>query len=78
MQPFTVKTVYTLVLGVGAWWITQYCFPPGGGVFRLFLRSTVFLLLYGAGVLGLKLSDDVLPVWNTVKKRLGFSKDQTS
>jgi hypothetical protein len=38
-------------------------------------RSAVFVLLYVAGVLLLNLSEDVLPVWQTVKKRLGFVKE---
>ena len=77
MQPFTLRTIYTLLLGGAAWWITQALFGPGGGFGRIVLRSLLFLGLYGAGVLGLRLSEDVSPIWNTVKKRLGWRSDAT-
>jgi O-antigen/teichoic acid export membrane protein len=77
MQPFTLRTIYTLLLGGAVWWITQALFGPGGGFGRIVLRSLVFLGLYGAGVLGLRLSEDVSPLWNTVKKRLGWGSDAT-
>jgi O-antigen/teichoic acid export membrane protein len=77
MQPFSTRTIYTLLLGGAAWWITQALFVPGGGFGRIVLRSLLFLGLYGAGVLGLRLSEDVSPLWNTVKKRLGWRSDAT-
>jgi O-antigen/teichoic acid export membrane protein len=77
MQPFTLKTLYTLFVGGAAWWITETLFAADGGFGKIILRSGCFMLLYGAGVLGLKLSDDILPVWNTVKKRLGLRKEMT-
>lgn len=77
MQPFTLRTIYTLLLGAAVWWITQALFGPEGGFGRIVLRSLLFLGLYGAGVLGLRLSEDVSPIWNTVKKRLGLRSDAT-
>jgi hypothetical protein len=35
-------------------------------------RSAAFIFLYSGGVLMLRLSEDAIPVWNTVKKRLGL------
>jgi len=77
MQPFTLKTLYTLLLGGAVWWITEALFAAGGGFLKIVLRSGCFILLYGAGVLVLKLSDDILPVWATVKKRLGLRRVET-
>jgi O-antigen/teichoic acid export membrane protein len=77
MQPFTMRTIYTLLLGGAVWWVTQALFGPGGGFGRMVARSLFFLGLYGAGVLGLRLSEDVSPVWDTVKKRLGLRSDAT-
>jgi hypothetical protein len=34
------------------------------------LRSVFFLTVYIGGTLLLKLSPDVLPIWNTLKKKL--------
>jgi len=74
MQPFTWKTVYTLVLAFGCYWVCYYLFSAHHGFGWLVARSTVFIGLYGAGVLVLRLSDDVLPVWRTIRKRLGLAK----
>jgi O-antigen/teichoic acid export membrane protein len=77
MQPFTMRTIYTLLLGAAVWWITETLLGAEGGFGRMVLRSLFFLVLYGAGVLGLRLSEDVSPVWNAVKKRLGIRSDAT-
>jgi O-antigen/teichoic acid export membrane protein len=72
MQPFTVKTVYTLVLG-GVCYATCYLlFSQYTGFGWIVLRSSVFLTLFIAGALMLKLSPDIIPVWQTVKKRIGI------
>ncbi len=36
------------------------------------LRSLCFILIYITGTLLLKLSPDVIPVWNTLKKKLAI------
>lgn len=77
MQPFTMRTLYTLVLGGAGWWVTQALFAGERGILGIVVRSTVFLGLYGAGVLGLRLSEDINPIWNTVKKRLGMRNNTT-
>jgi len=78
MQPFTAKTLYTLLLGVAAWWICQALFSGMSGVVGIILRSAVFIAFYGGGALALRLSEDVGPVWQTVKKRLGWTKSRTN
>jgi hypothetical protein len=40
------------------------------GIGWIFLRSTVFVALFATGVILLDLSPDVLPVWETIRKRL--------
>jgi hypothetical protein len=42
------------------------------GFAGLFLRSIVFCILYGTGAVYLKLSPDIIPVWNSFKKRIGL------
>ena len=71
MQPFTIQTLYTILLGAVGYLICHLLFDSHQGLLWLFARSLAFLAIYAAGVLGLKLSEDVLPVWNTLKKRLG-------
>jgi O-antigen/teichoic acid export membrane protein len=77
MQPFSKHTVYTLLVGMAGWWISQALFARFSGFPWMVARSLLFLTIYGAGVLVLRLSEDVLPVWTTMKKRLGFRSDTT-
>jgi len=70
MQPFTIQSLYTLLLGAAGYFICYYLFSTRHGLPWLFIRSLSFLALYIAGVLGLKLSEDILPVWQTIKGRL--------
>jgi len=70
LQPFTLQTVYSLLLAAGCYAICFLLFNSHQGFGWIILRSGVFVLLYATGVLYLKLSPDVLPVWNTIKTRL--------
>lgn len=72
MQPFNRKTIYTLLLALGGYIVCYYLFDARHGLGWMVLRSLVFTCLYGSGVLALRLSDDILPVWKTIKKRLGL------
>jgi len=70
MQPFDKRTVYAIVLAIACYAVVHPIFVQYHGFVWIVLRSATYVLLYGAGVLMLRLSEDVLPVWNTVKKRL--------
>ncbi|HTQ26779.1 MAG TPA: polysaccharide biosynthesis C-terminal domain-containing protein [Puia sp.] len=72
MQPFTLKSVYTVLLGLAGFLICHYLFHQYIGIRWIFLRSLVFLAFYVGAVIALNLSPDVLPVWESVKKRLGI------
>ena len=72
MQPFTIHTVYTLLLGLAGYLVCHSLFAQYQGFGWIFLRSFVFIAIYAAGVLGLRLSEDVLPVWRTLLKKLGL------
>ena len=76
-QPFNRATLYTLLIGVILYLGCIWLFGRGSGLFWMILRSCVFLGLYGGLVLLLRLSADVIPVWNTVKKRLGLRSNTT-
>ncbi len=71
MQPFTFKSLYTLILGLAGYFVCHLLFEPYHGFPGLFLRSIVFIGIFGGGVLGLSLSEDIIPVWKTVRKRMG-------
>jgi O-antigen/teichoic acid export membrane protein len=70
LQPFTLFSLYTLLLGGAAYLICTIAFGGRYGLLWLFARSICFLLIYAGGVLLLKLSDDIQPVWNTIRKRI--------
>jgi O-antigen/teichoic acid export membrane protein len=72
MQPFTVRTLYTLLLGAVVYFICDRLFGHSHGLGWMVARSIVFLLLFATGTLALRLSEDILPIWRTVKKRLGL------
>jgi O-antigen/teichoic acid export membrane protein len=69
LQPFTRKTVYTFGVAVAAYLITHPLFERFHGIIWMMLRSITFLVLMGTGVLVFRLSEDILPVWATLKKR---------
>jgi len=70
MQPFDKRTLYALGLAVACYAAVHPIFVNYHGFVWIVIRSATYVVLYGAGVLLLRLSEDVLPVWNTVKKRL--------
>jgi O-antigen/teichoic acid export membrane protein len=76
LQPFTKQTGYTILLGLGAFFICYFLFNNYSGFTGIFIRSICFIILYVSGTLILKLSADVLPVWNTFLKKLGIKKGE--
>ena len=69
MQPFTVKTLCILLLGVAGYFVCHLLFSQYQGFGWIVLRSIVFLALFGTGILLLRISPDVLPIWGTIKKK---------
>ena len=74
MQPFTLKSLYTIILGIFSFYVCFYLFDSYHGFIWLVIRSTCFIGLYGCGTILLKLSSDIIPVWNSFQKRLGLNK----
>lgn len=74
MQPFNIKTFYILALGITCYLICHFLFSDYQGFFWIMLRSSVLILLYVTGVVLLKISPDILPVWQTVRKKISGRK----
>jgi len=72
MQPFTLKSLYTIILGIFSFSCCFYLFDSYHGFIWLVIRTACFIVLYGSGTILLKLSSDIIPVWNSIQKRLGF------
>jgi O-antigen/teichoic acid export membrane protein len=70
--PFTIQSVYTILLAGICFVICYFLFLNIHGLAGLVLRSIAFCVLYGTGVIYFKLSPDVIPVWNTIRKRIGI------
>jgi O-antigen/teichoic acid export membrane protein len=70
LQPFNYKSGLTLLLALSAYLPSYLLFRHIHGFAAMALRSFCFLILYISGILLLKLSPDVIPVWNTLKKKL--------
>ena len=74
LQPFTLKTLYTIILGLSGYYGCYLLFNNIHGIAGMMIRSTVFVLLFGAAVIALRLSPDLLPIWRTMQKKLGIKK----
>ena len=70
--PFTVQSLYTIFLALICFVICYYAFRNFHGIAGMTLRSVTFIALYTTGTLYFKLSTDIQPVLQTIKKRLGF------
>ena len=70
MQPFNIKSLYTVLLGVVCYIICHFLFSEYQGFLWIVIRSSFFVMLYISGVLLLKISPDIGPIWNTVANRL--------
>lgn len=69
--PFTIQSLYTVLLGVASFGICYFVFRSIHGFGGLVIRTIAFLLLYGFGTIYLKLTPDIKPVVATLKKRIG-------
>jgi len=69
--PFTVQSLYTILLAAVCYGICFFLFSDMHGIAGMFVRSISFVLLYVPGVLYLNLSPDINPVLQTIKKRIG-------
>lgn len=70
MQPFNIRTVFTLLLALGGYWTAHLLFSEKTGIPGMVIRTAFFIIIYCGGALLLKLSPDIIPVWNTLKKKI--------
>jgi O-antigen/teichoic acid export membrane protein len=70
MQPFSVRSLYILLLAAAGYLVCHYLFNQLQGFWWIMIRSTVFIIIYLPAIIYLKISPDILPVWRTMMKRL--------
>ena len=71
LQPFTEKTILALLTGVIAYFISYYLFKHMTGWMGIFLRSSLFTVIFFAGIFVLKLTPDALQLVEIAKKKIG-------
>lgn len=70
--PLTIQSLYTLLLAAACYCIAFFLFRHLHSLTGILLRSIVFVVLYTTGVISMKLSPDIKPVWETIRKRVGI------
>jgi O-antigen/teichoic acid export membrane protein len=70
MQPFTEKSLYTILLGGLAYFVCHWLFSERFGFEWIVLRSLLFVFIFGGGMFLLRLTPDATPVLSAIKKRL--------
>lgn len=74
LQPFTIKTLYTIVLAAASYFACYLLFNNLHGFIGMIIRSLLFIFLFLYGIFWLKLSPDIIPVLHTLQKKLGIKK----
>lgn len=70
MQPFTMQSLYSILISGLLFLVCYYLFDDKHGFIWILVRSILFSGLLILLTLLLKLSPDIIPVWETMKKRL--------
>jgi O-antigen/teichoic acid export membrane protein len=70
--PLTLHSLQTILLAAACYGICYFAFSHMHGLTGMFIRSLVFIFLYASGTVFMKLSPDIYPVMQTIKKRLGI------
>ncbi len=78
MHPFSMKTMYAILLAIVCYIICYYSFHTLIGFWAIMLRSTVFTALYGGTIIYFDLSPDVLPVLRNMRDRVLKKKKSSS
>jgi len=73
--PFTIQSAHTVLLAAGCYIVCYFLFVNMHGFEGLVLRSLLFIILYAGTAFWFKLSPDVNPVLQTIKKRLSGRRD---
>lgn len=70
MQPFTIRSLYTLLLGIFGYAITYYLFRDRQGFIWICVRSLLFVSIYATGIVMLKVTPDIAGILGTVRKKI--------
>jgi O-antigen/teichoic acid export membrane protein len=74
MQPFTMQTIYTLVIAFATYFVAYFLFRSQFGWFAMIGRTVIFSGLLIAATFLFKLTPDAMQLFEAAKKRLGLIK----
>ena len=75
LHPFTVKTIFILISGIGAYFVTFMVIPSFDNmVVDALIRSSFFTILLATAVLGGKLSEDVTELYTLILRKLRINR----
>ncbi|WP_162915492.1 lipopolysaccharide biosynthesis protein [Paraflavitalea soli] len=74
LTPFTIKTLYALLLVTGSYLLTWFLWQHIHGLGGILLRSAMFSILFFAGIFYFQLTPDLPQFIAVVKKRLNRKK----
>jgi hypothetical protein len=75
--PFTIQSLYTVLIAALCYAICYFTFINMHGFAGLVLRSLAFIVLYGGAMLYFRLSPDILPVIESIRKRFPGNKESS-
>ena len=75
MHPFSMKTVYAILLAFATYAICYFSFISMHGFGAMVIRSVVFIALYAGAIIYFDLTPDILSVWVNVKSRIYKKKN---
>jgi O-antigen/teichoic acid export membrane protein len=70
MQPFTINSLYTILLAAACYYICFWLFDDYRGLIWIILRSSLFVTLFALVTILLKLSPDVHQLWQGFTKKV--------
>jgi len=72
LQPFTLKTLLTIGIGIGAYFFVKLLPEMGSPFVDLLLQSLIVICIYIPLIIGLKISEDINTLANKVSMRFGI------
>ncbi len=70
MQPFNLKTVYSIILAFAAYFLSFYLMNSIQGLIGMILRSLIFSSIIIGGIFYLQLTPDATQLYDSFKKRI--------
>ncbi|MEO5501189.1 MAG: oligosaccharide flippase family protein [Ginsengibacter sp.] len=74
MHPFSMKTIYAIIVAVVCYLICYFSFQFLTGFLAIAVKFSVFSALFAGAIIYLKLSPDIIPVFESITKKAGLRR----